>query len=112
MLNNSQVIDLTNMSKAEAFISTIKAYEEEYLLNCDIERKRISENEIVLVVENELVVDFFLSSHSFGELISGDIMETKIDFHYIVIQELTHNSISIMQALEENSNTEIVRLNI
>ena len=46
MLNNSQVIDLTNMSKAEAFISTIKAYEEEYLLNCDIERKLISENEI------------------------------------------------------------------
>lgn len=93
MLNNSQVTDLTNMSKAEVFISTIKAYEEEYLLNCDIERKLISEDEIVLIVENELVVDFFLSSHSFGELISGDIREAKSDFHYIVIQELTHNSL-------------------
>ena len=41
MLNNSQVIDLTNMSKAEAFISTIKAYEEEYGTRMNVDGRRI-----------------------------------------------------------------------
>ena len=54
-----QQIDLTSMSKAETLLSVVKAYEEEYLSNCDIERKWLSDNEIVLVVEDEFVVDFF-----------------------------------------------------
>ena len=87
-----QQIDLTSMSKAETLLSVVKAYEEEYLSNCDIERKWLSDDEIILVVEDEFVVDFFLSPHSFGELISGNIIENS-DYHYIVIQELTHNSL-------------------
>lgn len=81
------------MSQEETFASVVKAYEEEYLLNCNIERKRLSDDEIILVIEDELVLDFFLSPHSFGELISGEIRETKDDYRYIVIQELTHNSL-------------------
>lgn len=90
---NNKTIDLTSISITEKLIFVVKAYEEEYLLNCNITKKWISEDEIILVIENELVIDFFLTSHSFGELISGNIRETKSDFHYIVIQELTHNSL-------------------
>ena len=86
-------INLLNMNAAEIFASIIKVYEEEFLSNCNIERICISEDEIILVIENELIVDFFLSPYSFGELISGVIKETKDNFYYIVIQELTHNSL-------------------
>ncbi len=92
MIMNEPKIDLSSMNQEETFISVVKAYEEEYLLNCSIERKRLSEDEIILVIEDELVVDFFLSPHSFGELISGDFIE-KSNYYYIVIQELTHNSL-------------------
>ena len=90
---NEQKIDLTGISKTEAFISIIKAYEKEFLLNCNIETIQISDGEIILVVENELIIDFFLSPYSFGELISGDLRKETSDFYYIVIQELTHNSL-------------------
>lgn len=89
---DKQHIDLVRMSKSETFRSVIKAYEEEFLFNCNIEKKWISEEEVILVVEDELIVDFFLSQHSFGEQISGNIIE-KSDYYYIVIQELTHNSL-------------------
>lgn len=89
---SKQQMDLSNMSKTETLLSVVKVYEEEYLSNCDIERKWLSDDEIILVVEDEFVVDFFLSPHSFGELISGNIIENS-DYHYIVIQELTHNSL-------------------
>ena len=89
---STQQIDLSNMSKEETLLSIVKAYEEEYLSNCNIERKGLSDDEIVLVVEDEFIVDFFLSPHSFGELISGNVIENS-DYYYIVIQELTHNSL-------------------
>ena len=89
---SKQQIDLSNMSKAETLLSIVKAYEEEYLSNCNIERKGLSDDEIILVVEDEFIVDFFLSPHSFGELISGNVIENS-DYYYIVIQELTHNSL-------------------
>ena len=40
---NEQKIDLTGISKTEAFISIIKAYEKEFLLNCNIETIQISD---------------------------------------------------------------------
>ena len=72
---SKQQIDLSNMSKAETLLSIVKAYEEEYLSNCNIERKGLSDDEIILVVEDEFIVGFFLSPHSFGELISGNVIE-------------------------------------
>ena len=41
---SKQQIDLTSMNKVETLLSVVKVYEEEYLSNCDIERKWLSDD--------------------------------------------------------------------
>ncbi|MBE6824386.1 MAG: hypothetical protein E7513_03460 [Ruminococcaceae bacterium] len=91
MNKNETKIDLTGMTHTQAFTTIITAYEEVYLHNCSVEKKQLSENEVLLIIENDLVVDFYLSDYSLGELILAENKEKTTDHKTIIIQELTPN---------------------
>lgn len=93
MISNSTTIDSSHLLPSEILYRVITVYTNEYLCNFTVERKTLSDNEVLLIIENDLVVDFFLSDYTVQGLILLANKETPRQSKCVIIQELTHNSL-------------------
>ena len=84
--------DLDELSPQEVFRGIIRTYAEVYLIEHKVQTYTVTDEEMVLVADDDLIVDFWLSPYGYGQTVSGDPGgETPYRYCTYVIQELTPN---------------------
>lgn len=92
---DSFIFDCTDCTPYDILKGIAMAYAEVYLSTNSVKTYILSEDEIVLQADNDLVVVFWLSPYGYGETVSGkpEKESTPYEFCTYVIHELTPNSL-------------------